>query len=324
MKKLVLYSYVPIRFVIILLVPVVTSSIERAKKMHEEYRQIARSISTLMSNDVFNVSVYLAEGRDNIIEAVDTFLDESLVLPPGQLLNPNLLKDLSKYQRREWGKEHGLLNSTLQHEDHDIGLKITYKMFAGLKEDVKRKMTKAKFVDDWCDGWNKLCVFGSTLLFLVSIIPALAFGDYLEKTTLGEIGVKEMILATGIASLVFSIFGGQPLMILGGTGSKLVYEKIVYKFCLSRNLNYLHFRALVSVWIGLLTTVAVCFELPCYVRYFTTFSEDILAVVIGVVFIHGAFKSLYANYWIDIVNGTNVDTGVNRVGIVNKLEVENF
>lgn len=33
---------------------------------------------------------------------------------------------------------------------------------------------------------------------------------------------------TGIA---YSLFGGQPLTILGSTGPVLVFEKILFKFC---------------------------------------------------------------------------------------------
>jgi hypothetical protein len=41
-------------------------------------------------------------------------------------------------------------------------------------------------------------------------------------------GVNEMLLATSINGIVFSLFSGQPLMIFGATGPFLVLEEMLY------------------------------------------------------------------------------------------------
>ena len=41
---------------------------------------------------------YAAEDRKSLLRAINEFLDDSIVLPPGQLENPDLLKNISKYQ----------------------------------------------------------------------------------------------------------------------------------------------------------------------------------------------------------------------------------
>ena len=41
---------------------------------------------------------YSAENRTHLLRAINEFLDDSIVLPPGQLENPDLLKNISKYQ----------------------------------------------------------------------------------------------------------------------------------------------------------------------------------------------------------------------------------
>ena len=41
---------------------------------------------------------YQAESRNYLLRAINEFLDDSIVLPPGQLENPDLLRNISKYQ----------------------------------------------------------------------------------------------------------------------------------------------------------------------------------------------------------------------------------
>lgn len=53
---------------------------------------------------------------------------------------------------------------------------------------------------------------------LCSILPALAFSlDMFEKTN-QSYGVNEVLLASVLAAVVFSVFAAQPLVIVGVTG----------------------------------------------------------------------------------------------------------
>lgn len=42
-------------------------------------------------------------------------------------------------------------------------------------------------------------------------------------------GVSEMLVATAICGVVFSLLSGQPLIIIGATGPVLVFEEALYK-----------------------------------------------------------------------------------------------
>lgn len=42
---------------------------------------------------------YSAVNRVDLLRAINEFLDDSIVLPPGQLENPDLLHNISKYQK---------------------------------------------------------------------------------------------------------------------------------------------------------------------------------------------------------------------------------
>lgn len=56
-----------------------------------------------------------------------------------------------------------------------------------------------------------------------SILPALAFSlDMFEKTN-QSYGVNEVLLASVLAAVVFSVFAAQPLVIVGVTGMFFFY-----------------------------------------------------------------------------------------------------
>lgn len=65
---------IPVRFMFILLGP--TSA-------DLDYHEVGRSISTLMSNPSFHSIAYKADDRRELLSAINEFLDDSIVLPPG-------------------------------------------------------------------------------------------------------------------------------------------------------------------------------------------------------------------------------------------------
>lgn len=42
-------------------------------------------------------------------------------------------------------------------------------------------------------------------------------------------GVSETMVATSVFGMLFSLFSGQPLLIIGATGPVLVFEESLYK-----------------------------------------------------------------------------------------------
>jgi len=54
--------------------------------------------------------------------------------------------------------------------------------------------------------------------------------------THNNMGTMETMVAGCICGIVFALFSGQPLIILGSTGPVLVFEKILVHFCEYRTL----------------------------------------------------------------------------------------
>ena len=103
----------------------------------------------------------------------------------------------------------------------------TGKWFGGLIREVKRKSTHYK--SDFKDGLNLRCAIALVFIFFATLAPTIAFGAILGKKTEYWLGVQETIISTALCGILFSLFAGQPLIIVGTTGPILVFEQATYE-----------------------------------------------------------------------------------------------
>ena len=101
-----------------------------------------------------------------------------------------------------------------------------------------------------------------------------------------------MIMSVSIGNFIYSLTAGQPLVVMGGTGPTLVFEDILYRFCVSSGLPYLEFRAWIGMWTGIFLIVLVIFNVSVMMRIFTRFTEEIFSALISFIFIYGAFETV--------------------------------
>ncbi|XP_060562154.1 electrogenic sodium bicarbonate cotransporter 4-like [Ruditapes philippinarum] len=106
-------------------------------------------------------------------------------------------------------------------------------------------------------------------------------------------GTMECILAAAISGVLFALFAGQPLNILGSTGPMLVLEGILYRFCKDQEWDFLPFRVWVGFWTGFFILLIVALDLSALVRYITRFTEESFACLIALIFIVSAFKKTF-------------------------------
>ena len=114
----------------------------------------------------------------------------------------------------------------------------------------------------------------------------------MHAKTDGAIGAVEMIVATAFCGLVYAIFAGQPLIILGGTGPMLIFTGILYEYCASNDLAFLPVYAWVGFWTGLILLILAATDASCLMRYFTRFTDEIFAALISIIFIYEAVEKL--------------------------------
>lgn len=76
-----------------------------------DYHEVGRSIATLMANQQFHNIAYRADSRKELLSAINEFLDDSIVLPPGDWERQALLpieEIKAKSERIRQRKENAL------------------------------------------------------------------------------------------------------------------------------------------------------------------------------------------------------------------------
>ncbi|KAK6106199.1 anion exchange family protein [Brugia pahangi] len=285
---------VPTRFFFVLLGP--TGNVA-------QYREIGRAIATLMSDEIFHDVAYKARNSDDLLDGVDEFLDQVTVLPPGEW-DPNIRIEPPNKVPSQDKRKHGdelLLTKVpapkkvmeVEEEDshaNDPALKRTGHLFGGLIMDIKRKYPW--YLSDFTDSLNLQCVATFCFMYFALLAPIVTFGGLLEEATHQRMAAMENLFGGAICGVIYHLFSGQPLTIIGSTGPVLVFETIVFDLCASLNLDYLSFRFWIHVWTAFILFVMVITDASALVSYITRFTEESFATLIAVIFIYEAIMKL--------------------------------
>ncbi|XP_034415655.1 anion exchange protein 2b isoform X2 [Cyclopterus lumpus] len=286
---------VPVRFLFVLLGPPTTSM---------DYHQIGRSISTLMSDKQFHEAGYLADDRQDLLNAINSFLDCSIVLPPSEMGGDELLRSVARFQREMLRKreEQGgkLAKEPKSHEEKealltplkksDDPLERTRRPFGGLVRDVRRRYPK--YLSDFKDALNSQCMAAVIFIYFAALSPAITFGGLLGEKTDGLIGVSELIVSTSVQGVIFCLLGAQPLLVVGFSGPLLVFEEAFYSFCKANSMEYLTGRVWIGFWLVVIVIVMVAFEGSFLVRFVSRFTQEIFSFLISLIFICETFIKL--------------------------------
>ncbi|KAM9518330.1 electrogenic sodium bicarbonate cotransporter 4-like [Salvelinus alpinus] len=294
---------VPTRFLFVLLGP---------HGKGKSYNEIGRAIATLMVDDLFSDVAYKARDRDDLIAGIDEFLDEVIVLPPGEW-DPKIRieppkkvpsADMRKsvLNLNELGQVNGTIGGAGGGEDeempapHELGeeLQFTGRFCGGLWLDIKRKVPW--ILSDFSQGFHIQSISAVLFIYLGCITNAITFGGLLGDATDNYQGVMESFLGTALAGTVFCLLGGQPLIILSSTGPILIFEKLLYEFCKSNTIDYMELR----LWIGLHSClqclILVATDASYIIKYITRFTEEGFSSLISFIFISDAIKKMVGSF----------------------------
>ncbi|XP_062273962.1 solute carrier family 4 member 4a isoform X3 [Scomber scombrus] len=285
---------VPTRFLFILLGP---------KGKAKSYHEIGRAIATLMSDEVFHDIAYKAKDRQDLLAGIDEFLDEVIVLPPGEwdptirIEPPKSLPSSDKRKNMYAGGE-SQMNGDMPHDGGHGGgghgggeeLKRTGRFCGGLILDIKRKMPF--FFSDFTDAFHIQALSAILFIYLGTVTNAITFGGLLGDATENMQGVLESFLGTAIAGGLFCLLGGQPLTILSSTGPVLVFERLLFNFSKDNHFDYMEFRLWIGLWSAFFCLALVATDASFLVQYFTRFTEEGFSCLISFIFIYDAFKKM--------------------------------
>uniref|UniRef100_A0A8C7KGI2 Anion exchange protein n=1 Tax=Oncorhynchus kisutch TaxID=8019 RepID=A0A8C7KGI2_ONCKI len=286
---------VPVRFLFLLMGPPIANI---------DYHQIGRSISTLMSDKHFHEAAYLADERQDLLNAINSFLDCSIVLPPSEVGGEELLRSVARFQRemlrkREEQQAYTDIHTYTTEEQEALQapfkpgvdpLRRSGRLFGGLIRDAARRYPK--YASDLRDALNPQCMAAIIFIYFAALSPAVTFGGLLGEKTGGLIGVSELIIATAMQGVIFSLLGAQPLLVVGFSGPLLVFEEAFYSFCNANDMEYLTGRVWIGFWLVLIVVLIVAFEGSFLVRFVSRFTQEIFSFLISLIFIYETFSKL--------------------------------
>ncbi|XP_026299841.1 band 3 anion transport protein isoform X5 [Apis mellifera] len=299
---------IPVRFMFTLLGP---------RNADLDYHEIGRSIATLMANTSFHKVAYKANERRELLSAINEFLDDSIVLPPGDwerqaLLPFSELKAKSEAIRKRKAKALEEKSKPIQSEaavkkallageeekkppDDDDPLRRTKRPFGGLINDIKRRYPF--YLSDFTDGLSSSCLAAAIFMYFAALCTAITFGGLMSDKTHNVIGISETLVSGSWTGVVMALFSTQPLVIIGTTGPLLLFDESLYNFCLANELEFLTVRVYVGAWMGIIALAIACVEGSVLVRLFTRFTEEIFTGLISILYIVETFIKLY-NYFV--------------------------
>ncbi|XP_076377977.1 anion exchange protein Ae2 isoform X3 [Megalopta genalis] len=299
---------IPVRFMFTLLGP---------RNGDLDYHEIGRSIATLMANTSFHKIAYKANERRELLSAINEFLDDSIVLPPGDwerqaLLPFSELKAKSEAIRNRKAKALEEKSKPIQSEatvkkallageeekkppGDDDPLRRTKRPFGGLINDIKRRYPF--YLSDFTDGLNSSCLAAAIFMYFAALCTAITFGGLMSDKTHNVIGISETLVSGSWTGVVMALISTQPLVIIGTTGPLLLFDESLYNFCMANELEFLTVRVYVGAWMGIIALAIASVEGSVLVRLFTRFTEEIFTGLISLLYIVETFIKLY-NYFV--------------------------
>lgn len=175
--------------------------------------------------------------------------------------------------------------------------------FKGIIQDVKGRAQCYK--QDWaCAICTGVGILAPTFyIFFASALPVIAFGEQLNRDTNGSLSTVETLASTAICGIIHSIFGGQPLLILGVAEPTVIMYTYLYNFCQQRpelgGKLFLAWAGWVCVWTAFLLIMLAIFNAGSIITRFTRIAGELFGMLITVLFFQEAIKGLVCEFKLD-------------------------
>lgn len=152
------------------------------------------------------------------------------------------------------------------------------------------------YKDDWLVPFKSKANFRRTLsatifIFFNSLTTGLTLASFLQFGTRGQYGVIEVLLSYALCGMIFSIFAGQGVIVVGVTGPVVIFSNTLYRIYTeafdSPNFStkdaYLSFMFWVGMWAGIMHIVLALLGACSIVKFVTRFSCEIFSAYLGMV-----------------------------------------
>ncbi|CAJ1058942.1 sodium bicarbonate transporter-like protein 11 isoform X2 [Xyrichtys novacula] len=164
----------------------------------------------------------------------------------------------------------------------------------GIYKDLRRRLPL--YPSDFTDGIigrdRTLLKYTTTAIFLYIIIllPAIAFGSLNDESTRGEIDVQKTIVGQSIGGVIYALFAGSPLVIPLTTAPLAIFISVIRGICDDYDLNFDAFYSCIGLWNSLFLILGGLFNVSLFMKLFKRSTEEVIALFISVAFVGDAVK----------------------------------
>ena len=135
-------------------------------------------------------------------------------------------------------------------------------------------------------------VNASIYAFVIQLIPALIFAELMDRETEGNLSTAEVLLSSAIIGIIYAIFSGQPLVIMGITGPVAILLGTSYKLAEQFDAGYFPFFFWICLWAGLMHMISAMVGLVSLVWKVTPFTTQVFELFIATTFIYASVRDL--------------------------------
>ncbi|KAH3664274.1 hypothetical protein OGAPHI_004626 [Ogataea philodendri] len=117
-------------------------------------------------------------------------------------------------------------------------------------------------------------------------------------------GTNEVLLSSAMAGIVFGLFSGTPLCIVGVTGPISIFNYTVYELVVPRGIAYFQFMCWICLWSMVLHFAVALLNAVNFMRFVTKYSCTVFGLFINIVYIQKGIQILVHQFSIkDEVSG---------------------
>lgn len=170
----------------------------------------------------------------------------------------------------------------------------TFVPFRGIKNDLKGRLLCYK--QDWIGGLRAgiRILAPTTYIFFASAIPVISFGEQLERNTGGTLTAVQTLASTSVCGVIHSVFGGQPLLILGVAEPTVLMYTFMFDFAKDRKdlgqKLFLAWTGWVCMWTALLLFLLAVLGACSLINRFTRVAGELFGLLIAMLFMQQAIR----------------------------------
>lgn len=178
----------------------------------------------------------------------------------------------------------------------------TFVPFRGIKNDLKGRLLCYK--QDWIGGLRAgiRILAPTTYIFFASAIPVISFGEQLERNTGGTLTAVQTLASTSVCGVIHSIFGGQPLLILGVAEPTVLMYTFMFDFAKDRKdlgqKLFLAWTGWVCMWTALLLFLLAVLGACSLINRFTRVAGELFGLLIAMLFMQQAIRGAVEEFGI--------------------------